>query len=203
MSENSKRSYTVPVLLVIIMVLLTLVIIYYSKLLLTQQTQTTDQGKRLAEQYVYAILFADRLHNGADGLLNAKSESDRIRAAKMLGEANIAAGETSGLLTEAFHLESGKSKEEAAKPVIKAINTLIGVDSVIAAVGEHEGTLTKEEITTLTTIRDGTEKIKKTLNRFRTPTGESGFRQMVTVGDWVSPVLEASKILEEIAANVK
>jgi hypothetical protein len=203
MSENNKRSYTVPILLIFIVVLLTLIIIFYSKLILTQQTQTTDQGKRFAEQYVYAQLFADRLHNGVDGLLNAKSEIDRIRAVKMLGEANIASGETSGLLAEASHLDSGKSKEETAKPVVAAMNTVMGVGSVIATVGEHEGPLTKEEIAALSAIRDGSENMKNALIRFRPPTGEAGFRQMVTVGDWVNPALVATKALEELAANLK
>jgi hypothetical protein len=203
MSENNKRSYTVPILLILIVVLLTLIIIFYSKLILTQQTQTTDQGKRFAEQYVYAQLFADRLHNGVDGLLNAKSEIDRIRAVKMLGEANIASGETSGLLAEASHLDSGKSKEETAKPVVAAMNTVMGVGSVIATVGEHEGPLTKEEIAALSAIRDGSENMKNALIRFRPPTGEAGFRQMVTVGDWVNPALVATKALEELAANLK
>jgi hypothetical protein len=203
MPENNKRSYTVPILLILIIVLLTLIIIFYSKLILTQQTQTTDQGKRLAEQYVYAQVFADRLHNGVDGLLNAKSETDRIRAARMLGEANIAAGEASGLLTEASHLDSGKSKEEAAKQVVAAINTVMGVGSVIATIGEHEGPLTKVEIAALSAIRDGAEKMKDALNRFRPPTGEAGFRQMVTVSEWINPALDATKALEDFAANLK
>jgi hypothetical protein len=202
MSENRKRSYTVPVLLIIIMLLITMIIIFYSKLILTQQEQTTDRGKRLSEQYIYALLFVDQLHAGADGLLNAKSAADWVRATRMLGEATIASGETSSLFFEARNLNSGKSKEEAAKPIIVAINSVIGVGSKIATIGEREDPLTTEEISTLTAIRDGTAQMKETLNRFRPPTGEAGFRQMVTVGEWISPALEASKVLEEMAAKL-
>jgi hypothetical protein len=45
--------------------------------------------------------------------------------------------------------------------------------------------------------------MKDALNRFRPPTGEAGFRQMVTIGEWVNPALDATKALEEFAANLK
>jgi hypothetical protein len=202
MSENGKRSYTVPILLVIIVVLSTFILIYYSRLILTEQKQTTDQGLRLAERYDYAILFADRLHEGADGLLNAKSEVQRLQAMKNLGEANIASGETAGLFIEAAHLTSGKPREEAGKQIFEAINKVMGVGSTMATIGEHEGPLTAVEISTLTVIRDGVAKMKEALGRFRPPSGEAGYRQMITVGDWVSPALEASKRLEQMAADL-
>ncbi|MCD9022999.1 hypothetical protein [Cohnella silvisoli] len=199
MQENKKRSYTVPVLLIIIMVLLTLIIIFYSKLLLTQQTHTTDQGKRLSEQYVYALIFAEKLHDGADKLLTAKTEVERLGAVRMLGQADIASGETSGLLVEARHLRSGQSKEEAAKPIVQAINAIIGEGSIIATVDKRDGPLTEQEIAALTVIRDGTAQMKEALNRFRPPSGEAGYRQMVTVGEWIQPALEAGKSLENMA----
>jgi hypothetical protein len=202
MSENGKRSYMVPILLVIIVVLATLIMLFYSRLILTEQKQTTDQGLRLAERYGYAILFANRLHDGAEGLLNAKSEAHRLQAMKKLGEANIASGETAALLIEAAHLTLGKPREEAGKPIFKAINKVIGVGSKMAAIGEHEGPLTTDEISTLTTVRDGVAKMEEALGRFRLPSGEAGFRHMVTVGDWINPAREASEKLEQMAADV-
>lgn len=203
MSENNKRSYTVPILLILIVVLLTFIIIFYSKLILTQQTQTTDQGKRLSGQYSYALLFADRLHNGAEGMLNAQTETDKIRATRMLGEAKIASGESSAMLTEASHMKSGTLNKDASNPIVLAIDAIMGDGSVIATVGEHEGPLTQNEMASLTTIRDGSAKIQEALKRFRPPTGEAGFRQMVTVGEWVNPALDATKALEELATNLK
>ncbi len=200
--NSGKRSYTVPILLVIIVVLATLIIIFYSKLLLTQQTHTTDQGLRLSESYNYAALFADRLHNGADELLNAESEVERLHAMRLLGEATVAADEATELLLEAAHLTSGQSREEAAKPILAAMTTVIGINSQLAKIGEHEGPLTKQEITALTVIRDGVVPMKEELNRFRPPSGEAGYRQMITVGDWINPALEASQKLEQIAAKL-
>lgn len=199
MSENNKRSYTVPVLFIIIMVLLTLIIIFYSKLLLTQQTLTTDQGKRLSEQYVYAILFTQQLHDGSDKLLNAKSEVDRLSAMKMIGEAVVASGETSSLLVEAIHRNTGQSKEEAATPIVKAINRIIGIGSIMETIDKQDGPLTEKEKASLTIIRDGTAQLSEAFSRFRYPTGEAGFRQMITVADWIEPVLEAGESLKEMA----
>jgi hypothetical protein len=203
MSENGKRSYTVPILLIITVVLSTLVVLFYSRLILTQQTQMTDQGQRLAERYSYSVIFVERLHEGVDGMLNAKSEVHRLQAMKKLGEANFASGETAGLLLEAAHLTSGEPREEAGKPIFEAINKVMGAGSTMATIGEHEGPLTADEISTLTAIRDGAAKMEEALGRFRTPSGEAGYRQMVTIGDWISPALAASEILEQMAADLR
>jgi hypothetical protein len=202
MSDNGKRTYTVPVLLIIILVLLTLIFMFYSKLLLTQQTHTTDQGSRLAERYNYALLFVDQLHGGVEGLLTAKTEGEWGKAMNMLGKSTVAAGETSSLLVEAVHLTSDSKREEASKPIVLAINKLMGVGSTVATIGEHEGPLTDEEKDDLIIIRDGAAQMQEVLNRFRPPSGEAGFRQMVTVGDWITPALDSSKLLEQIAAKL-
>jgi hypothetical protein len=121
---------------------------------------------------------------------------------KSLGEANIASGETAALLIEAAHLTSGEPREEAGKPIFEAINKVMGAGSTMATIGEHEGPLTADEISTLTVIRDGVAKMKEALGFFRPPSGEAGYRQMVTVGDWINPALEASKGLEQMAADL-
>lgn len=203
MSDNGKRTYTVPVFLIIITVLLTLIVIFYSKLLLTQQSQTTEQGSRLAERYNYALIFVDRLHDGAEGLLQAQTESDCRKAMKMLGEATIASGEAAGILIEAAHLTSGHNREETGKPIVLAINKVIGTGSAIATIADHEGPLTDQEIADLIVIRDGAAQLRETLNRFRPPSGEAGFRQMVTVRDWIVPALDSSKLLEQITAKLQ
>ncbi|BBI34740.1 hypothetical protein [Cohnella abietis] len=204
MSENKKRSYTIPVLYIIITVLSTFVILSYSKYLLAQQTHTTDQGQRLSEQYNYASLFAKRLHDGAEGLLNAKSESDRLHAVRQLGEAAMASGETVELLIEAAYLTPGQSKkkEEAGKPVVEAMKVIIGENGPMSNIGEHEGPLTGDEIAALTLIRDGVAQMDETLKRFRPILGEAGYRQMITMGEWVAVVNEASQGLQQLAAKL-
>ncbi len=205
MSENvqKKRSYTVAILLMISVVLMTFIIISYSKYLLTKQTHTTDQGQQLAEQYNYALIFADKLHDGSEGLLNAKSETDRLRAARMLGEATLASGETLGLILAAAERSTGKSGEEEAQPFISAMNAVIGAESRMATIGEHEGPLTEEESATLTLVRDGSAQMQQALSGFRPPSGEAGFRQMVTFREWVSNAVKASDALIQLAGKLQ
>jgi len=202
MSDNKKRTYTVPILLVIIVLLATFIMISYSKLLFTQQEQVTERGKGLSEQYGYAMLFADRLNASVDGLLNAKSEIDRLRAMKLLGEAELASGEATGLLTEAENRHSGQKKEEAAKPILEAFHALIGEDSAVLKAIEHEGPLTTEEIAELTLIRDGMAQLQNILKGFRLPSAEAGFRQMITLGEWIDVSIEANKSLQQLAAKL-
>jgi hypothetical protein len=201
MSDNvqTKRSYTAPIIFIVLVVLLTLIIVVYTKYLTTKQVHTTDQGKQLAEQYVYAQVYADRLRDGAEGLLNAKTEAERLRAVRLLGEADLASSETVGLFVEAAHLTSGQSREEAAKPLFAAMTAVMGEESALTAVGEHEGELTGEEIAMLTLVRDSAAQMQQALDKFRAPSGEAGFRQMVTVAEWVPNAVEASKSLEQLA----
>lgn len=203
MSENGKRTFTVPILLIIIVIMSTLIVILYSKLLISQQQHTTDQGQRLSEQYSYALLFVDRLQNGADTLLNAKSDADKQHAMKMLGEATIASGETLGLLVEAAHLDSGLDREEAAKPLMLAFNAFIGLEGIVTKLEERESPLSSDEIVALTILRDGGKQMQESLKRFRPPSGEAGFRQMMTLSEWIAPALDAAKKLERIAADLK
>lgn len=203
MPEQGKRTYTVPVLLLIIVLMSILIVILYSKMLISQQQHTTDQGQRLAERYNFALLFTDRLHDGVDGLLNAKSEIERLRAVKLLGEAEIATGEIVTLLAEAVHLDTELDREEAVKSILSTINTMVGEDSTLSKVTEQAGPLTADDIVTLTVIRDGVAEMEKVLSGFRPPSGEAGFRQVMTIGDWVAPTLEASTSLEQLAAELK
>ncbi|TVY00526.1 hypothetical protein [Cohnella terricola] len=196
---TNKRSYTLAALFAAIVVLATFVIMAYSKYILSEQSHTTDKGLRLAERYGYAMTFADRLHEGAESLLVAKTETERIRAVKAIAEGRLAGGETLGLFIEAAHLDSGLSRTEAAKPIMEAMNAVVGAESPLATIGEHEGPLTEEETVFLTNVRDGAAKMQETLFRFRPPSGEAGYRQMITVGEWRAPALEASKQLEELA----
>ncbi|TFE31667.1 hypothetical protein [Cohnella luojiensis] len=205
MSDNvqNKRSYTVAILLIIVVVLMTFIIIFYSKYLLTKQSHTTDQGQRLAERYVYALIFAERLRDGSDGLLNAKSETERLRAARMLGEATLASGETLGLILAATERSTGKSGEEEAKPFISAMNAVIGAKSPMATIGEQEGPLTEEESAALNLVRDGAAQMRQALSGFRPPSGEAGYRQMVTIGDWVTNAVDASDALIQLAGKLQ
>lgn len=204
MSDNvtKKRSYTIPVLYISLVLLMTFVIIAYSKYLLSEQSHITDKGKRLSEQYNYALLFADRLHEGSEGLLNAATVAEQMQAARLLGEANVASGETLGLLIEAASQSNGQSSEEAGKLLISAMNSLVGPESPLASIGEHEGPLTDEERADLTVVRDGTAQMLQILDRFNPPSGEVGYRQMIRIGDWIESAAEAGTALEQLAEKL-
>jgi hypothetical protein len=181
------------------MVMATLIIMFYSKLILTRQTQSTDQGQRLAELYSQALLFVDQLQTGADGMLHARSESDRMIAARALGKAEILVADTQTLLAEAESRGADQPVEVAGKPIVEALNALAGADSLLWTAGEHVGPLTADETKALTVARDGAIRMKTALSGFRPPSGEAGFRQMMTIADWVAPARAATKQLEQTA----
>ncbi|WP_123039806.1 hypothetical protein [Cohnella candidum] len=200
----SKRSYTVPVLLLIITGLAILLMLIYSKLLFTQQKEYTDAGKRLAERYNYALIFADRLGTGADLLLKDGSVADRLKAKKLLGEASMAGGETVGILAEASSRSTGQSFEEAFKPVSEAMTRIMSEQAGnVYGVSEHEGALTAEEKELLTAVRDGASKMKEQLLVFRPPTVDSGYRTMNAGGEWIAQAVAAGQTLIDTAAKVK
>ncbi|RED65711.1 hypothetical protein [Cohnella lupini] len=204
MSDNvqRKRSYAAPVLFVIMVVLVTMIIMAYSKYLLTRQTHTTDQGQQLSEQYKYALIFANRLHEGSEGFLNARNEAEKLRAARMLGEASIASTESLELFAEAELLSNGKSDDDNREALTAAMNAVIGPDSLMASIGEHEGPLTDEEKATLTVVRDGAERMRQSLSRFRPPSGEAGYRQMMTIGEWIPSANQAGVELKALSAQL-
>ncbi|RKP55212.1 hypothetical protein D7Z26_08320 [Cohnella endophytica] len=191
-----KRSYTVPILFLIMMVMLTLIIIFYSKYLLTDQARKTDQGQALTQRYNFALLFAERLHDGADGLLNAKTEAERIRSVRMLGEAEVAAGEAAALFGEATSRSSGQSSEEAGKPFFSTISSLMGSEGRLATIGEREGSLNAEETEVLIQARDAAAEMQEALGEFRPLTGEAGYRSMATKNEWVASAVKAGEALQ-------
>lgn len=200
----SKRSYTVPVLLVIITVMAVFLVLAYSKLLLHQQQQTKEAGQRLAERYNYALMFADRLQQGTDLLLQSEEMKDRLKAKSLLGEAAGTAGETLGILADASRRSGGLSEEEALKPLSEAVTQLMGSPSgSLYVVGEHDGPLTADEQRMLNVVRDGAAQMQQQLKQFRPPTGEAGFRTMNAGEAWVEHALAAGKTLVDTAAKLK
>ncbi|MFB9280062.1 hypothetical protein [Cohnella cellulosilytica] len=201
--NKNGKSYVIGAVLIAFVVLMTLVIMGYSKYVLEDQARTTDQGQRLAERYVYAQLFAERLRDGAEGFLVAKTEAERIRAAKQLAEARLAGSEALALLVEAESAASGLPREEAGKPVTEAADAVIGADGPLAVIGESGGPLTEAEIALLGDVRDAAAGIEEALKGYRAPSGEAGYRQMATLGEWKPYALEASANLQRLAAAVR
>ncbi len=197
---KSRRSLVIGAMLIAIVVLMTLVILGYSKYMLEEQSLKTDRGQRLAERYVYAQLFADRLRDGSEGFLVAKTEAEKVRAAKEIAEARLAGAEALGLFIEAESSASGQSRTEVSEAIMLAANAVIGGESPLAAIGESGAPLTDAEISFLTNVRDGAAVIADALNKFRSPSGEVGYRQMVSMGEWKPHALEASAKLRELAS---
>jgi len=201
--SGKRKHYTIGALLISIVILMTLVILSYSKYILSEQQRTTEKGQRLAERYVYAQVFAERLHDGTEAFLVAKTEAERIRAVKEIAEARLTGAEALGLFIEADSLTSGLSREEASKPILEAINAVVGAESPLATIGERDGPLTDEEVGFLTNVRDGASGIQQSLEGFRAPTGEAGFRQMASMAEWKPHAFEASKRLKELAEAIR
>ncbi|XID95384.1 hypothetical protein ACF3MZ_13085 [Paenibacillaceae bacterium WGS1546] len=199
---EGKRSYTLAILYVIIVVLLTLIILSYSKYILERQAFTTFKGQKLAERFAYAQVFADRLHDGAEAMLAASTDNEKIRAAALLAEGRFAGGETLGLFIEARSLDSGLKRTEVTAPLMEAFNAVAGAESPLAAILEGEGPLTEEQISFLASVRDAMGEMEELLLARRPPTGEVGFRQMITLKEWVPDVLEAVDILTDLSGEL-
>jgi hypothetical protein len=183
MTEQRKRSYTVPVLLIVVTVLSTLCIMFYSKSLLHDQREKTQSGQRLAEGYNYAIMFADRLHTGAQGLTSAKSEAERLNAKEQLGAASVAGGEAADFLIDAFpYYKKSEPTDEEKKSIHNTMNAVLGK---IQNAAEHDGPLTADEREYLTSLSAQAGNMSEALAKFRPPSGEAGYRQMQTGGEWV------------------
>ena len=135
-------------------------------------------------------------------LLKANSEVERLKAMKMLGMATLASGEAMGIFIEAVHVTSGQNHVEAAKPLEEALNVIMGDESTIAKLADDEGPLTADELADLTLLREGATQMLSQLSVFRAPSGEAGYRQMMTLKEWRAPALNAAKSLEGIAAAI-
>lgn len=183
MSDQGKRSYTVPVLLVVVTLLSTLCIMFYSTSLLHNQREKTESGQRLAEGYNYAIMFADRLLGGAQGLVKAKSEAGRLDAKEQLGAAAVAGGEAADFLVEALPYYLKRDPTDAEKKTIR--DSMNSVIKKIDNAAEHGGPLTADERSYLSSIAGTAANMAEALKRFRPPSGEAGYRQMQTGGEWV------------------
>lgn len=198
MSSQGKRSFTVPILLIVVTVLTTLSIMFYSKSLLHDQREKTEIGQRLAEGYNYTVIFADRLHSGAQELLDAKSDAERLDAKEQLGAAAVAGGEAVRFLTEALPYSLKRDlREEEMKAIQDAMNAVL---EQIRDVGEHDGPLTADESGDLTRISDVASNMREALQSFRPPSGEAGYRQMVTGGAWVEAAQSVHSMLESLSA---
>ncbi|KIL34605.1 hypothetical protein SD71_18320 [Cohnella kolymensis] len=196
MSEKGKRSYTVPVLLIVVTVLSTLCIMFYSKSLLHDQREKTERGQRLAEGYNYAIMFAERLHSGAQGLLNGKSEAERLEAKEQLGAAVIAGEEAADFLIEALlHDMPAEPRDKEKKSIEDSMSAVL---ERIQTAGEHEGALTEEERSELSRIAGTSANMSEALNLFRPPSGEAGYREMATGGVWIRRVQAFSAMLTHL-----
>ncbi|MFC5405126.1 hypothetical protein [Cohnella soli] len=188
-----KRKYTVPVLLVIMMVMMTMIIIFYSNSLLKGQSRDTERGQRIGERYGFALLFADQLHDGAEGMLNAKTTADKVRAAESLGGAKAASGEAIALFADADSESTGKSAEETIKPYEQVLKNMLGEGGALDGVGQTDGTLTAAQSDALARARDVADAVRKKLASYRPLTGEAGFRQMEAGGEWIPSAIEAGK----------
>ena len=198
-----KRTYTVPVLLIVLTLLAILMVLVYSKLLLTQQAQSIKEGKLLSEQYQDALIFADRLHEGAELLLQEHSTTVRAQAALLLGEAVGVKNDALSLLTEAADRSDSSSNAETAQQVEAAVAALFAESGiVIGGIAEQAGPITEDQTRLLQTVRDGAMAMDEALGRFRPPTVDSGYRSMAAGADWIDPALAAGQALIEMASKL-
>ncbi len=200
---EGKRNYTVPILLVIVTVMAILLVLAYSKLLLTQQQQAVEEGRRLADQYEQAVILANRLHDGADALLQG-AVADRVQAAWLIGEADGVKKEALKLFEGATAIADTPSSEDTAEQLQAAMDALFAEsDSALHRMAEQTEPLSADQTALLQAVRDGAASMNESLGRFRLPTVDSGYRSMAAGADWVEPARQASHVLIGIAAQLK
>jgi competence protein ComGC len=199
---NQKRSFTVPILLVIIVILSILCVLYYSKQLLAEQNEKTDTGMRLAEKYVHTQAYAELLHKGAEQLLNATSEVDRLQAKEKLGEARFASTEAMSLITDAIGMQTGQTNEQAKASIAGIEAVLGGENSLLHTVGEHDGPLTEAEKAILSEVSAESAKAEAALKDFLAPSGVAGYRIMAEGGEWIAAVLETKLSFDALAQSL-
>lgn len=198
-----KRSYTVPILLIILTILAIVLVLAYSKLLLAQQDQAIKDGKRLSEQYNYTLIFADRLEGGAEALLQEHAATDRIKAARLFGEADSLKSEVLAMLTEAVDRSDTPSHEETTDKLQAAVAALFSEsDRTLSSLAEQAGPLTADQTGLLQIVHESAAGMNEALGRFRPPTVDSGYRSMSAGADWVDPALAAGHALIEMASKL-
>ena len=202
---EGKRSYTIPILLIIITVMAVFLVMSYSKLLLSGQQQSIEDGRRLAEQYQEAALLANRLHDGADALLQGDAAATRAQAAWLFGEASGMKKEALKLFVDASgRSDSSSGSSPAAGQLQAAMDALFAEpESVLNRLAEQPEPLSAEQMSLLQAVRDGAASMSESLARFRPSTVDSGYRSMAAGADWVEPALAASRALIDMAAQFK
>lgn len=199
---EGKRTYTVPVLLILLTALSILLVLSYSKLLLSEQMQKVEHGRLLAEQYEQASIFANRLQDGADALLQG-SAADRAHAAWLLGGADGTKQEALRLLLDAAERSDPPSPVETGELQAAFDALFADADDALNRLALQAEPLSADQTAWLQAVRDGAASMNESLGRFRVPTLDSGFRSMAAGAEWVAPALEAGQALIGIASHRK
>lgn len=196
--QNNKRSYTIPVMLVIMTLMVLAIVILMSKYLVLQQEERLQDGKRLAEKYEEAALFAQKLQNGADLLLT--SSGGREAEGKMLlAQAAAHARHFADLLAEAESREKKIRVSEAREQYAAEMEQLLGK---LGAGGEPGQWFSAPDPALLENVRDEAAKMSEALKSFRLPTVDAGFRMMAAGEGWLEPALAAAESWSNLAARL-
>ena len=200
-----KRSYTVPILYLALTIMAILLVLSYSKQLLTQQELTLKDGKRLASQYDYALIFADRLHDGAELLLQGNSSADMLKAAVRVGEADAVKAEAGGIFAAALDRGGSSADGESPHDRIEAALAALFDESGGAAIGlaEQEAPYSADQIERLQAVKDASAAMREALSRFRPPTVDAGYRSMAAGVDWVDAAASAAQSLLSLASELR
>lgn len=200
MENKTKRSYTVPVMLVIMTVMMLVIVIFASKYLVLRQEDSLKDGQRLAEKYADAAMFAQKLRDGAEFLLSAAQEEDRIRGNMAIAQALTVSGDFIDLLAEAAHRSRGIDLEEARQQYGARMEQL---KQRLGTAEEPIEPLTVQNPEFWSAVRDGAAQISEALQAFRLPTVDAGHRSMAAGEGWLEPALAAGEAWTSLAARLK
>lgn len=196
---ETKRSYTVPILLVLMVIMGIVIVTLLTRLLVAEQKIRTEEGRQLAAQYAACVAFGEGLDREAEALAAADSPVDRLPVKARLGALMPLAQPCAELLVEAAG-RAGEDRERAEADIRAALRT---VEERLLPAGDHEGPLTEDEARLAAAAAEAAAAWTEALRVYRVPDSDQNYRIMAGGGPWIEAARQAAAALLALADRLQ
>jgi hypothetical protein len=190
---RNKRGLFAPVMMLLLTFSLIGNVFLYANQMQTKQQDRQTEGMLLIKQAADAKLYFSSVLQQVDSLLKSDDRTSRLAAAYGLGQ-------------DARHADSLRQLIEAAglrhaNPALQrpALDFLSRMEQSLGVIATHDGPLTEEERTYLTSVKEAYAKLSTAANgintEFNTPTAAL---KMQSGGEWV---VIMNGLMEEMGAS--